>query len=64
MSDKKQEENTDEPKRQSELLRQVFDDFDARTNFVGVFDLLYKIDRRLEPERYEDAEVARGQPLP
>ena len=36
------------------LVRQVFDDYEARANFVGFFDLLYKVDRRLEPERYED----------
>lgn len=35
-------------------IEKIFDDYEARTNFVGFFDLLYKIDRRLEPERYED----------
>lgn len=35
-------------------MQGIFDDYDARTNFVGFFDLLYKIDRRLEPERYEE----------
>lgn len=37
-----------------ELLLQAFGDYEAKTNFVGFFDLLYKIDRRLEPERYEE----------
>ncbi|MDB4992406.1 MAG: hypothetical protein JWL75_651 [Parcubacteria group bacterium] len=38
-----------------ELLLQSFDDYEAKTNFVGFFDLLYKIDRRLQPERYEES---------
>ena len=42
----------------SKKISEIFDDYEARTNFVGFFDLLYKIDRRLEPERYEGAEVA------
>lgn len=44
------EEHAVEPSK----LAEIFDDYEARTNFVGFFDLLYKIDRRLEPERYED----------
>ena len=51
-----------------DYLAEIFDDYEARANFVGFFDLLYKIDRRLEPERYEDGakvppmkQVARGQ---
>ena len=35
-----------------ELMRLVFDDFEARSNFVGLFDLLYKIDRRVNPHLY------------
>ena len=49
-----EKENPKERPEQSDYLRQIFDDYKARTNFVGFFDLLYKIDRRLEPERYED----------
>ena len=37
----------------AESLSEIFDDYDARTNFVGFYDLLYKIDRRVSPERYE-----------
>ena len=37
-----------------EKLNEIFDDYDARANFVGFFDLLYKIDRRVSPERYEE----------
>jgi len=29
-------------------------DFEARSNLVGFFDLLLKIDRRINPERYEN----------
>ena len=36
------------------IVAEFFDDYEARTNLVGFFDLLYKIDRRLEPERYEE----------
>lgn len=32
----------------------IFEDDEARNNLVGLFDLLYKIDLRLEPERYEE----------
>ena len=39
---------------ENELMQQFFGEFETRTNFVGFFDLLYKVDRRLEPERYED----------
>lgn len=31
----------------------IFDDFEAKTNFVGLYDLLYKIDRRTKPHLYE-----------
>ncbi len=37
-----------------QVISEIFDDYEARSNFVDFFDLLYKIDRRLEPERYED----------
>ena len=38
---------------QKDIVAEVFDDYEARANFVGFFDLLYKIDRRVNPERYE-----------
>ena len=37
-----------------DIIAEVFDDYDARANFVGFFDLLYKIDLRVSPERYEE----------
>lgn len=45
-------------------LNKIFDDYDARANFVGFFDKLYELDRKQSPELYEDVEVAREQPLP
>ncbi len=50
--------NTRQPDKHSiraGITTEIFDDYEARTNFVGFFDLLYKIDRRLEPERYESS---------
>jgi hypothetical protein len=35
------------------IIEEIFDDYEARANFVGFFQLLYKIDRRLEPQRYQ-----------
>ncbi len=29
-------------------------DFEARSNLVGFFDLLLKVDRRINPDLYED----------
>lgn len=31
----------------------IFDDFEAKTNFVGLYDLLLKIDRRTSPHLYK-----------
>lgn len=44
----------DENSIPAEAMAEIFNDYEARANFVGFFDLLYKIDRRLEPERYEE----------
>lgn len=30
----------------------IFEDFEAKTNFVGLYDLLLKIDRRENPQLY------------
>lgn len=32
----------------------VFDDYDARSNIVGLFNLLLRVDRRTRPELYHD----------
>ena len=34
-------------------VEKVFADYEARTNIVGLFDLLLKIDRRVNPHLYE-----------
>lgn len=39
-----------------ELHREVetlFDDIEARSNIVGLYDLLLKVDRRTRPDLYE-----------
>lgn len=33
-------------------------DAESKRNLVGLFDLLYKIDKRNNPELYEEADVA------
>lgn len=35
-----------------EKIAEIFDDFQSRQNIVGLYDLLYKIDRRVNPELY------------
>jgi hypothetical protein len=44
-----------DPKRQLRKAEvdAIFDDFEAKTNFVGLYDLLYKVDRRTKPHLYE-----------
>jgi hypothetical protein len=37
---------TDKPQQESEMVRQIFDDFESRSNIVGLFDLLLKIAKR------------------
>ena len=45
---------------ESELTQRVFGDFEARRNIVGLYDLLYKIDRRINPHLYEHSEPDHG----
>ena len=47
-------ENTDASKQESQIVRQVFDDFNSRSNIVGLYDLLYKIDKRVNPHLYDE----------
>ena len=37
----------------SEKLEEIFDDFEARGNLVGLFELAYKVDRRVNPQLYD-----------
>ena len=43
------------PNRQppSRKIEAIFADFEARNNFVGVFEVLLKVDRRISPENYD-----------
>ena len=34
-------------------IDQIFDDFEARSNLVGLYNLLLKIDRRVNPQLYD-----------
>ncbi len=36
-----------------ESLDQVFDDFESKSNIIGLYNLLLKIDRRVNPQLYE-----------
>lgn len=36
-----------------EKIDDIFVDFESRSNIVGLFDLLLKIDRRNNPQRYK-----------
>ena len=48
-------ETSQEPQRQLRKaeVEAIFDDFEAKTNFVGLYDLLLKIDRRTSPHLYQ-----------
>jgi hypothetical protein len=35
------------------VVAAAFDDFEAKFNFVGLYDLLLKIDRRNNPQLYD-----------
>jgi len=47
-------ETSQEPERKLRKAEvdAIFDDFEAKTNFVGLYDLLLKIDRRTNPHLY------------
>ena len=49
-------ENANTSKQESQIVRQVFDDFNSRSNIVGLYDLLYKIDKRVNPHLYNEDE--------
>ena len=37
----------------SEKLDEIFNDFEARGNLVALFELAYKVDRRVNPQLYD-----------
>ncbi|HEY4486552.1 MAG TPA: hypothetical protein VJB70_02370 [Candidatus Paceibacterota bacterium] len=41
----------------AEKVEEIFGDFEARGNLVGLFELAYKVDRRVNPQRYGGAEA-------
>jgi hypothetical protein len=51
-SEEDKKEETEETS--TDEIDEVFDDFESRENIVGLFDLLLKIDRRINPEMYND----------
>jgi hypothetical protein len=50
MNDDKSKQVTDAQK--PELLKVVFENYEAKCNLVGLFDLLLKVDKRNNPEKY------------
>jgi hypothetical protein len=34
-------------------IERIFDDFEARQNLVGLYELAYKVDRRVNPQLYD-----------
>lgn len=48
-----QRQNNGAQEEESKLVREIFDDFESRSNFVGLFNLLLKIDRRVNPHLYK-----------
>lgn len=47
MQGSKKERN--EP-QEIELIKQIFEDYEAKNNLVGLFNLLLQIDRRINPK--------------
>ena len=48
-----EQETTEEEKVSNEKVDEIFDDFESRNNIVGLYDLLLKIDRRVNPNLYD-----------
>jgi hypothetical protein len=49
--------NEDKPKpvtntQKQEVIKTVFESYEAKSNLVGLFDLLLKVDKRNNPEKY------------
>ncbi len=42
-----------EEKSSAQKLSEIFNDFESRSNLVGFFDLLLKVDKRIHPENYK-----------
>lgn len=36
--------------------KEIFEDYEAKSNLVGLFDLLLKIDRRVNPQLYSSGD--------
>lgn len=37
----------------TQKLSEIFEDFESRSNLVGFFELLLKVDKRINPKNYE-----------
>jgi len=48
-----EQETTKEEKVSNKQVDEIFDDFESRNNIVGFYDLLLKIDRRVNPHLYD-----------
>jgi hypothetical protein len=48
-----EQETTEEVKVSNEKVDEIFDDFESRNNIVGLYDLLLKIDQRVNPHLYD-----------
>jgi putative ubiquitin-RnfH superfamily antitoxin RatB of RatAB toxin-antitoxin module len=48
-----EQETTEEQKVSNNGVDEIFGDLEARHNIVGLYDLLYKIDQRINPHLYE-----------
>lgn len=42
-----------EPEPSDQEIGAIFDDLEAKSNVVGLYNLLYKIDRRTNPKLYD-----------
>lgn len=51
MNEEKSKPVTDTQK--PELLKTAFENYEAKCNLVGLFDLLLKVDKRNNPEKYK-----------
>jgi hypothetical protein len=49
-----EQELMDDSAESTREVEEVFNDFEARSNIVGLFDQLLKIDMRVNPHLYND----------
>jgi len=53
MENQQEQDDDSRPSPKPDLVQSVFNDFEARSNIVNLFDLLLRIDKRVNPQDYQ-----------